>query len=197
MGKIQDLPTGKDFTSKRWDKKFKASTRSGDLSPLRDNQEAISEIAKKRQSAIRRGNYDSSSRRSDYKEILKMDENLTSRDKKYVRKILDHWAESPKGDSKTTQIKKTPDKKPSARRSYERELPSFLQRGNRPSSFADTGVSNTSPYGSPSSNPLYPGQGKNANASNSIYGGGGSSPLSGSNPMSKPSGSFRPPKLLK
>ncbi|MBU1202679.1 hypothetical protein KKH39_01410 [Patescibacteria group bacterium] len=196
MGKIQDLPTGQGFSSKRWDKGFKSSTRFGDLSSLRDNQEALSEVAKKRQSAIRRGSYDSSSRRSDYQEILKMDQSLTSRDKKYVRDILDHWSNPPKPENKTPEVKKTISKKISPRRKYERELPSFLQTGNKPGSFGKNDTKNSSPYGSPSFNTLSPGQGKNANVSSSPYKGGSSSLPSSSGSLGGSSGAFRRPKLF-
>lgn len=167
MAKIQDLPSGSKFSAKQWQKKFKEGTRSGDLHSLQDNQEALQEIAKKRQGAIRRGDYDAGRRSSDYREVLKMDENLTGKEKKYVKDILDHWGTAPTEPPKASDVKKdnsaskTVSKgeqmKKQLRPNPHRELPSFLQRGNRPSAFGDFRASqNSSPYGSPTSGPLNP-----------------------------------------
>ena len=71
MGKLTDLTAGKKFTAAGLQKQLKSGTRGGELSSLSGHQDALRAIAKKRQGAIRSGQYDSSRRTADYREVLK------------------------------------------------------------------------------------------------------------------------------
>ena len=180
MGTIKDLPSGKKFTASAWQKKLKQSTNYGDLNSLRDNQEAINAIAKKRQGAIRSGSYDSSRRRSDYQAILKTDDTLDSaKEKGLVRDILDHWGTEPgdsvsKGSTPKTDTKKTPAKP--VRRRLEPVQDNY-------SPFNRDAQAKNTPYGSVLGN-------SNAKG-NYFY---NSPPSSGA---VKPASSYKPPKLLR
>ena len=180
MGTLQDLPSGKKFTASAWQKKLKQSTRSGDLKTLQDNQDALNTIAKKREGAIRGGSYDSSRRKSDYREILKSDNALTSRDKGQVREILDHWGTrdiAKKSVASATDVKKAA-AKPSRRRD-----PIDFSSDNDGALSGDLSQAKNKPYG-------YSPGGSNS-AANYF------SSSSSSSSDSKSASSYRPPKLLR
>lgn len=173
MATLQDLPSGKKFTASTWKKELKKSTNYGQLSSLRDNQEAINDIAKKRESAIRSGSYDSSRRRSDYQEILRADSNLTGKDKGSIKGILEHW-----GTRQAPELKA--DLKKSAAKPARRRDP--IDFDNDGSLFNDSSQSKNKPYG------YSPG------GSNSAANYFSSSASSGE---SKSSSGYKPPRLLR
>lgn len=180
MGKLQDLPSGKKFTAAAWQKKLKQSTNYGELSSLRDNQEAINAIAKKRQGAIRSGSYDSSRRRSDYQAILKNDDTLDSnKEKRLVRDILDHWGAEPSVSAGRNSDLKSETKKVPARPNRRREPIDFSQDNYSPFN-KDPQPKNT-PYGSS--------PGNSNSLGNYFY----NSPSSSGG--SKSASSYKPPKL--
>ena len=135
MGQLKDLPTGQKFTSYGFKKKFYSSSRSGELQNLGKHQDTINAIAKKRQSAIRAGQYDSHRRLADYKEVLKSSSNLTQRDKKHVKKLFEHWSKAPE-PAKSSTINSVPAKPAAIKKAnikkarLDRALPSSLQKGN-------------------------------------------------------------------
>jgi hypothetical protein len=172
MATLQDLPSGKKFTVSTWKKELKKSTNYGQLSSLRDNQEAINDIAKKREGAIRSGSYDSSRRRSDYQEILRADSSLTGKDKGSIKGILDHWGTRPNPELKA-DVKKPA--KPVRRRDP-------IDFDNDNSLFSDSSQSKNKPYG------------YSSGASNSAANYFSSSASSGE---SKSSSSYKPPRLLR
>lgn len=174
MATLQDLPSGKKFTASTWKKELKKSTNYGQLSSLKDNQEVINDIAKKREGAIRSGSYDSSRRRSDYQEILRTDSSLTGKDKSSVKGILEHWGTRP-GPELKSDIKKPA--KPARRRD-----PIDFSRDNDGSLFGDSTQSKNKPYG-------YSPGGSNS-AANYFS-------SSSSSSESKSSSGYKPPRLLR
>ncbi len=179
MGTLQDLPSGKKFTAAAWQKKLKQGTRYGDLSSLKDNQEAINAIAKKRESAIRSGSYDSSRRRSDYQEILRTDDTLSGKEKKSVKGILEHWGTKPSVDTSKSSGVKPDTKKVAAKPVRRREPLDFSQDNYSP--FNPTPPASDTPYGAPP-------KGSNS-MGNYFY----NSPSSSG--ASKPANTYKPPRL--
>lgn len=175
MATLQDLPSGKKFTVSTWKKELKKSTNYGQLSSLKDNQEVINYIAKKREGAIRGGSYDSSRRRSDYQEILRADSSLTGKDKGSVKGILEHWGTRP-GSGLKSDIKKA-STKPARRRD-----PIDFSSDNDGSLFGDSDKSKNKPYG-------YSPGGSNS-AANYFS-------SSSSSAESKSSSGYKPPRLLR
>jgi len=147
MGKIQELPGGKKFTAQSWQKKFKENTSYGQLSSLKDNQEALNSIAKKRASTIRSGSYDIFRRRADYQEILKMDKNLNNNDKKSVKGILDHWAVGPDKALKKDISSKPESKRGQSKSALRRETVDFSPDSSLSFPSNDASQSRNTPYG--------------------------------------------------
>ena len=127
MAKIQDFTTGKDFTPKKLDKELKAAIRSGGLKGLRENQETLNAIAKKRQSSIRSGEYDSYRRKADYEEVLKSNKSLDEKGKKHVKELFEHWSKPPEPKKELKPVaKKVVKKKPTRKRVLTRSLSEIL-----------------------------------------------------------------------
>jgi hypothetical protein len=188
MADLKDLPSGKKFTAFGMKKKLSAGTRTGNLSGLRDNQDAINSIAKKRQAAIRSGNYDSSRRRSDYREVLRSDSNLTQRDKKHVKELFEHWGTVPaaaKPSAKKAVVAKPASvKKESIRTAAIKKANIKRARLDRNSASANSPFSNKDPKAPKT---FTRGVSGNFDAQSLSSGGGASAPSS----------SFNPPKLMR
>lgn len=137
------LPTGRNFQAKvgaaNVQKKLYDATRSGALKNLADNQDAINEIAQKRQADIRGGRYGSDKRKSDLLNALK-DKTLSADDRKDLEAILEHWS---RGVAKPEKVIKKPvtsvkkevkrfgqmkTKRTELRSSSIMELPDFLKK---------------------------------------------------------------------
>lgn len=140
------LPTGRKFQARvgagNVKSKLYSATRYGSLKNLADNQDIINDIAFKRQSKIRSGNYTRDMLEADFSEAVKSG-NLSADDKKDLRSVLEHWSkgESPKKPDQSTKKMSATTQRAKAeearvRPAPRRELPDFLK--NRAKSSINT-----------------------------------------------------------
>lgn len=102
------------------------ATRHGELQNLGDNREVLEQVLKKRGTQIKRGEYDTGRRQSDYREMLKGG-NLTNEDKAEVRSLLNAFGDKSfqKPEVSTPKASSAPTAKSRPWRPWEK-MPSFL-----------------------------------------------------------------------